>query len=260
MSLTDHERDALKQRVYTPFSEVVAELQRRREDKELRKKVEDFLGHHILKPLEGAPKAVLARSIFTPNFEFSYFMDVVGHAHLEPLLLEYHGKFVAKNQEKYHLCRLFMFSHVGKKGGMLYNTAQLVNFNTEEGKDMSEVRTISGASLVDFHHRLLESKYPGTEQRIIPFTEWFNETRYLTDHYYFYFFALFIYHGVLFENFLADDKEESAFIKSHVLPSFEKASEYFGVKPLIMPLLPIENEKFRTWLSYPKDVNVPTVY
>lgn len=259
MLLSEDEIHTLKNRVYTPYTEVIAELERRRADGALRKKVEDFLGRHLLEPLAGAPKAVLARCISTPNLEFKYFMDVVEHMRLDPLLLEYYGKFVAKNQEKYHLCKLFIFDHVGKKGGVLYKTKPLVNFNEEEGKDMSEVRTPEGIRVIDIHHTLLESLYPGMTNHIVPFTEWFNETRFLTEHYYFYFFALFIYHGVLFENFLTDDKEESTFIRKHVLSSFEEVSRYFGVKPLIIPLLPIENEKFRTWLSYPKEIDAVTV-
>src|SRR5687767_6880263 len=89
--------------IYTPISLIELELSRRRKDKELVKKVEDFLGDYILPELKSEPKAVLSRALITPNQEFKYFMDIVKEINLEPLGLEYHDKLVAKNSEKYHL-------------------------------------------------------------------------------------------------------------------------------------------------------------
>jgi len=39
-----------------------------------------------------------------------------------------------------------------------------------------------------------------------------------------------------------------------VLPSFREVERVFGVKPLIYPFLPFENEKSSVWLSYPESM------
>lgn len=250
MSLNEKEVKVLTEEIYTSYGDLDEIIKERKQNKELQKKVDDFLGDHPLRYATDNYKAVLSRTIFTPNLELEYFLDVIKDFNLDPSLLEYGGKFVAKNIEKYHLCKLFFFEHIGKKGGILYESLKIVDFNKNEGKPMSDIETIGGEKLIDFHHKLLEYKYPTLTQNIIIFSEWFNKTRFLTEYYYFYFFSLFISHGVLFENFLMNDKEESKFIKDNVFLSFKRVEEYFGVKPIIVPLLPFESEKYRTWVSY----------
>lgn len=255
MFLNTKELELLRNYIYTNYSDLDEELKQRKKNIKLKKAVEKFWGNNKLTEIvSNEPRAVLSRAIFTPNLEFEYFIDVIKDFNLKPLLLEYQGKFVAKNLEKYHLCRMFFREKAGKHGTLLMNSKNIVDFNITEGKDFSSIHTHWEENVVDFHHRLLEFKYPGMTKNIVNFTEWFNKTRYLTEHYYFYFFSLFLYHGVLFENFLIDDKEESIFLKDHVFSSFEAVHEYFGVKPLIFSLLPIENEKFRTWFSYSPSV------
>ena len=65
---------------------------------------------------------------------------------------------------------------------------------------------------------------------------------------------MFIRDNILFENFLFDEKEESKFTLDKFLPSFKKTIEIFGVKPLIVPLLPHEHEKSDLWFSYDEKV------
>ncbi len=56
----------------------------------------------------------------------------------------------------------------------------------------------------------------------------------------------------MFDNYLLDDKEESEFYLKKVEPSFKKAEEIFGIRPLVYPLLPIEFERDVRWHSYPE--------
>ncbi|MCE9628729.1 MAG: hypothetical protein K8Q91_01910 [Candidatus Vogelbacteria bacterium] len=251
MLLNSAEIHTLKDSVYSTISEIKKELKRRQTDEILKKKTADLLGEWYTEKFNNEPKAVFSRSIFTPNLEFQYFMDLVKTTNLSPLLLEYDGKFVGKNLEKYHLCKLYFADGIGKKYGTNYSTKRIVDFNKYEGYKFGEVKTVWGESLVDFHHKLLKEEYPEIKDcHIFDFYDWFNDTRYLTNHYYFYFLSMFIYQGVLFDNFLIEDNEEAKFIKDHLLSSFKEVSDYFGVKPLIYPLLPLENEKSINWLSY----------
>lgn len=100
---------------------------------------------------------------------------------------------------------------------------------------------------------MLDDVAPGLSKNIVDITKWFNDTRYESEYYYLYYLALFICHGVLFENFLTN-KEELEFTKYKVLPSFNKLSEMFGVKPLIVPVVPVEEETDQYWWCFPKEV------
>jgi len=247
-------RENIAAHIYTQFPQIKEEVERRWNDQNLKKRVEEFFGSNMLDVFSSRPRAVLSRSIGTPNKELGYFLDLAKELGLEPLILEYPDKFVAKNLDKYHLCRMF-FTKVSKKGVMTpVATLKIIDFNEDEGKNLRDIKTTWGENIIEFHHKLLHSHYPEVENKILDFSEWFNKTRYISNHYYLYFLALFIRNGVLFDNFLIEDKEEGMFINSKFLPSLEEAERIFGMKPLIFPLLPFENEQFTQWLSYPEQV------
>jgi hypothetical protein len=255
MRAFDQGTNFLREHVYSAVSEIRHELKTRRENPDLRSKVRDFFKDNPLLDIDSEPRAILSRTIFTPNLEFNYFVDVAKDFNIKPLLLEYGaGKFVAKNPEKYHLCKLFFFDERGKNGGLNYQTKRIVDFNTFEGLPMKDLLTDWREPLTEFHHTLLNSQHEGMTENIMDFSDWFNRTRYLTNHYYYYFLSLFICNGVLFENYLINDKHESDFIKKNVLDSFARVTEYFGVKPLIYPLSPLESEQLRSWYSYTIDM------
>lgn len=238
--------------VYTPLSEVQCELSKRRKDKKLMKKVSDFFGTMMLDALGDKPRAVLSRSIATPNMELSYFLNLAGPVGLTPLILEYPDKFVAKNPDKYHLCKLFFFRKIEGRNPILVDTLKIVDFNQNEGKYLRDINTKSGENIVKFHHRLLSSEFPSLSDKVIDFSQWFDNTKVLSKYYYLYYLSLFICNGVLFENFLFEDKEESSFIRKKFLPSFKEAENIFGVKPLIYSLLPIRYVSNFHWHSYPE--------
>ncbi len=240
------------QGMYSSFDEILSEMKARREDKVLRQKVTDFLGSHGF-PFEiGKMHSFFSRSIITPNFELAYFMDLSRDLSLDPILLEYPDKFVAMNPAKYCLTR-FHF-HKGVSRLALESGVWVGDIAAMEGKRMHELTTSTGESLMDFHHRLLYKSYPELQGKVVDFYKWFNGSRGQGDSYYLCYLALFICDGVLFENFLHDDKEETAFVMEKILPSFNRACEVFGVRPLIFPLLPIEFERQKDWLAYPLSV------
>lgn len=245
---------AFRSEIYTNFGDLEREVERRWNDKVLRKKVDDFFGKKMLEVMAKKPHAVFSRTMGTPNQELKYFLDLSKEVKLEPLILEYDNKFVAKNKDSYHLCRLHFYEQLNGKGFMPFSTVKLVDFNSEEGKFFDMVETICGGKLVDFHHEILYKHFPKIKNKTYNFTKWFNATRKLTEYYYLYYLSLFVCHGVLFENFLIDDEFESDFTMKKFLPSFKKIEKMFGVKPLIYPLLPFENEKNKLWLSYPKSM------
>ncbi len=191
--------------------------------------MDDFFSDKMLEIMKNRPRAVLSRSIGTPNFEVDYFLDLVKETKLKPLILEYNDKFVAKNKDKYHLCRMFFYRVLKNQNVIFFNTEKIINFNTEEGKIFSKIQTLWGENIIDFHHNLLYKKFPNLRGKIFDFSDWFNSTRYFSKQYYLYFLALFVCHGVLFENFLIGDKEESSFIKKSLCQVSKKLRKFLAL-------------------------------
>lgn len=69
--------------------------------------------------------------------------------------------------------------------------------------------------------------------------------------FYTYYLSLFICHGILFENFSIRGDEEKL-TSDVVIPAVKELERIFGVKPLIVPLLPIEDENDPYWSYYPE--------
>ena len=236
--------------VYTPLSLIKDELNKRSENIELRNKIKVFFGENLLKIMMDEQRAVLSRSIMSPNAEMLYFFDVVKELGLSPLLLEYNCKFVSKNSEKYNLCNLPFVNFDSVKGDLSIVRRKVVDFNKNDGKTFSEINTLWGVNLVDFHHDMLRICNPSYNNCIYEFSNWFNKTRGLTEYYYLYYLSLFVCNGVLFDNYMLNDVEERKFFYANILPSFNRVKELFGFKPLICPLLPIKSEKSVLWMSY----------
>ena len=235
--------------VYTRLSDIDEELAKRRKNKKLVKSVEDFLGDYLLPEFKFEARSVISRPIITPNREFRYFMDLNAQMSLKPLGLEYHDKFVAKNPDKYHLARLY-FAKEREDRSQFTSSVKIVDFNKYEGKNFKDVRTLNGDSLIDFHHSILIDEFPGMKGNLLDITSWFESARNVPGFYYMYFLSLFMCHGVLFDNYLLEDKGEQDFFIQKIYPSFLEVKRIFGVKPLIFPLLPIEYEKGTHWMCY----------
>ncbi len=241
--LVNHDKNG----VYSKFFDAITEVKARWENDDLRKAVEERLGGDIPEVFQQGPKATIVRYIASPNVESYYFHDLAELSGLDPLYLEFtQDKFVAKNPSKYHLCKLSSVSeeNSGEK------SVKVVDFNKYEGKLLSEIETLNGKRLVQFHHDLFTKSSAGIQKPFIyDFSEWFLKHRNKNGFYYFDYLALFVCHGVLFENFLGD-KEESNFTDEIVKPAFEEIERVFGVKPLIFPLQPIKVEEHKNWYGY----------
>lgn len=239
--------------IYTPLSVAKKEIWRRWNDKKLRKKVEDFLDGDLPKAFKGnEPGAVLSRDVISPNKELFYFLDLLKDVKMSPIFLEYlDGKFVARNFNKYHLCRMFFYNGRGKRGGDKLSTLKVVDFNKMEGKKMEQLKTVNGKNFVDFHHKILKKSVPQLKTgKISDFSDWFNKHRKKSKEYYVHYLALFLTHGILFDNFITKNGEGN-FTQTKIIPSFKKLEKIFGVKPLVVPLTPIEDECELYWWCYP---------
>ena len=237
--------------IYTPLSVAKEEIWRRWNDKELKKKVEEFLGGDIPSSLEKEPSAVLARQLVSPNNELVRYLEIAKKINLKPICLEYlKDKFRAENGDKYYLGKLFFCGGVGKKSNLKTNAVKIINFDEAEGSSLDKVKTLLDENFIDFHHELLCHFDSSLRDIISDQSNWVDNNGKKAHLYYEKFLSLFIYHGVLIENYLID-KHQANFTKEVVLPSYKKVKDRFNIKPLIVNIYPNESEGDLYWRYYP---------
>jgi len=237
--------------IYTSLEDAKAEIQRRWGDKDLRKKVEEFLGGDIPEPFKNEPRAVLFRNIISPDIEFYHFLDMAKEMGIKPLGLEYvNDKFCTRNEDKLCLGKLAIFEKRDKNGNAIVHFEKIIDIKASDNKRFSDIKTLQKEGLVEFHHNLL--KYNSKENvDTCDMSEWIERNGHAAVEYYKKFLAFFICHGVLFENFLFDG-EEDAFTKETFIPAFELVTEKFNLKPMILPAIAIENIGDKYWWCYPE--------
>jgi len=246
-------RPALESVPYTRREDAVALLQERRKDVKLRKRVEEFLGGNIPACVQGEDVAgLIFRNVLTPNHEFDIYIKHCEKINVRPVLFEYpEDKFVAMNKDKYTLARIYFYMDSYSHGENILGM-KLVDFDHAEGKPLTEVKTLHGESLVSFHHRLLTYYYPTVSNYLFNATSWLHTMGGHATKYYSNFFALFLTHAILFENFSTRD-HEAMFTKQVVLPAIEMIRDIFNINPIICPIHEIADENNKKWWTYPED-------
>ena len=240
--------------IYTPLSVAKKEIWKRWNNKELRKKVEDFLGGDVPEFLKDEPRACLGRNIASPNFETKYFIDLANEIDLFPIFIEHtNDKFVAKNPDKYYLVRLYFHNGNGKNKGDKISALNAIDFNKYQGKEIKKIETLWGEKLVNFHHKILKDIFPNISYDIFDISKILNlKNKKMTKQYDKY-LALFLCGGVLFENFLLNKGLEN-FAFEVVMPAVLKLEKKFGIKPLIVPLSPMDEQSNLYWWCYPETI------
>ena len=240
----------------TPFPEVVEELKRRASDTALRDRVEAYLGD-LPAHFQGGPVLYLARHVATPNFETLRFIHLVEGLGMKVIIgQDTKDRFVPHNQLKRALGRLPVCLGITKKDGThgeRYHKVTVIDFNAANGKPFSSIRTLWGEGLVDFHTGLLKA-IAGGNVKVEDDAAWIdgNHRGSLVEHYK-KFLALFLAHGVLFEDYLVEDKHEGRFVMEVLRPAFDFVEREFGHRPLITQLTPTSIESTDYWMSYPEE-------
>jgi hypothetical protein len=232
------------------MEEAMEELDKRRRDPVLMKKVEEYFKDiGIPEPFKGEARVVLFRQVATPNIEVSRFLIIADGAGMKPLFLEYFDdKFTSNNEWKLYLGKLAFYEGVGKKGGAKINYSTIINFNKYNGKKISEVETVWGEKLTDFHKKLFEQNYNHiNEDFFFDASEWFKISGLAAGKYYNQLLSLFICYGVLLENFMLND-DEFKFTADVFLPAYNNVYKIFGIKPIIVALEPTNIESNEFWL------------
>lgn len=234
------------------------ELRKRRENPEIKKKIEDYFEGDIPEYLAGEPILYLARHIVTPNFETIRFINLMQDLGLQVVVSQdSKGLFVSQNLIKRALCKLPVCTRVTQKDGKLnehYQNISVVDFNKADGKKFSELTTLWGESLIDFHTRLFSEMGLRTAKTADD-AEWIDRhgRGNLLEHYK-QLLMLFVVHGVFFENYNLDDDHEIHFIQEVLWPACHFVEEQTGYRPLIVPIFPAAPESYDFWISYPREV------
>lgn len=246
-------RPEFDSKFYVTLEYALEEIEKRRQNKELIKKIESYI-NGIPEPFNYGVNAVLFRSVATPQFEIKRFFDLSTGFNMRPLFWEYYDdKFHSGNPSKHTLGKLFIYKGMNKNNISIIKKHTLIDFNVSNGLSMKYIQTLKGGNFIDFHHKIMERVMPGSTNYLFDSSEWLKNNGGVAKRYYKKYLALFLVHGVLFENFLLDENERD-FTKNVFIPSFEKIEKLFGLKPLIVALNPTEIEGSEFWNSYPQQI------
>ena len=235
------DRNLFNKTVYTPLSEAIKILEERQKDKKLKEKIEKLLNGNIPEPLQNIGRhGVMFRQVATPNFEARWFNELTKDHNLETDFFEYYDdKFTSNNYYKHSLGQLIIHKDkCSKNGNNIEEKVTIVDFAKYDGKQFKKVLTLQNESLISFHKDLFKV-YNYNEKNFYDISDWIKKNCNNAVGYYTNFIVLFTYHGILFENFLFNGSE-GEFTKKVLLPSFEKAFKLTGLKPLIVPIPPMD--------------------
>ncbi|MFA7191888.1 MAG: hypothetical protein WC089_01120 [Candidatus Paceibacterota bacterium] len=247
--MSDH--NIFNQVVYTPLSDALRLLEERQKDVDLVNKIKDLFAGEIPEILNDKNCAVIARQLATPNHECRAFVGLARENNLKPIFFEYYDdKFTSNNKYKHSLGQIHVSDGLDKKGDDIVEKINIVDFNIYNGKKIKEIKTKWDESLIDFHHKLF-GLYGLSDIYFHDESSWYKENNADSIHFvYFNFFLFFVCHGILFENFLVSTDSEGDFTKEVVLPALEKVINLTGLKPLIVPIPPMDIETEDFWYSH----------
>ena len=241
--------------VYTPLSEALRLLDERQKDPVLMAKVEKLLKGDIPEVLKNKKCGVLGRQIATPNFDTQNFIKLTKQNNLKTVLFEYsEDKFTSKNIFKHSLGQIRVHNGLNKKGDYLVEKINIIDLVKYDGKKLQEIITFWGEPLIDFHRKLFTHYKLPSDIVFYDVSKWYNRNGGDALRYYVNYLLLFVAHGILFENFLTSKDSEGDFTKKVLLPTVEKIINLTGVKPLIVPMEPMDIENEEYWISHPSQV------
>ena len=247
------DRNIFNQIVYTPLSEALRLLDERQKDSELMAKVEKLLKGDIPEVFKNKKCGIFARQIATPNNESLRFLSIAKEHNLYPIFFEFHDdKFTPNNNVfKHSLAQLCVQKKLDCNGNDYSEKITIVDFNKHGGKKFKNIKTLWAEPLVDFHRKLFESSSSNIKDFCYyDASDWYERNGKKATNYYTNFLMLFICHGILFENFETLKNSEGDFTQNILLPSLEKVINLIGIKPIIVPLQPLDLETDNFWLHH----------
>lgn len=229
--------------IYTPLSDALKILEERQKDENIRKKVEAFLDGDIPKCFTTKEKnGYQFRQIATPNYEGQWFIKITKAFDLGTNFCEFKkDKFTTNNNFKLSLGQIKIHSGFDKEGKAIIEKKNIIDIKENDGKKLQDVCTNWGEPLLDFHRKSFNLYGLSEGIKFHDLSEWHEDHNSNSIDNYVSIFLLFITHGILFENFLIDGKEK-LLTERVILPALEKVIKITGLKPLIVPVPPMDKE------------------
>ncbi len=239
-------------RYFTPLCLAIKQLEERRRDAELRDRIERYFRSDIPAHFRNGPVLYLARHVATPNRETLLFLErCERHQYQAVIGQDLNDVFVSHNSLKRSLGKLPVVRGQDRSGAEIIEYVTVLDFNSSQGRQLHELQTFAGTSLVEFHVSLF-NELNIRPPHLADETAWIDRHHRgrLTEHYKQH-LALFLAHGVLFEYFLLSVPAERQFLRAVFAPAFEFIHDMFGVRPLVVPLVDPGTEEERNWEAYP---------
>ena len=250
------DRNIFNQIVYTPLSEALLILEKRQKDPELIIKIEKLLHGDIPEVFKkGIKYGVQFRQIATPNNDCKNFLKITNDFDLIPIFMEYHSdKFSSNNHFKRSLGQIHIQGLVNKQDEFRVEKIGIMDFNKHNGKPLREVVTYWNEPLINFHKKLFNICNLNDQAcNFYDSSDWVHNHGVKPEEYYKQFLLLFTCFGILFENFPTEG-DDGNFSKSVILPAIDNVMNLTGIKPLIVPIPPMDMENDDYWISYNSNV------
>lgn len=243
----------------TSYGDAIVELRRRRTDPDLRRKVEEYLENDIPEYFRDEPVLYLCRHVASPNVQTLRFLRRFRQEGMKTVIgQDSKDLFVSHNQLKKSLGKLPVCTGIfHKKGRSIeqFRKISIIDFNAWNGKVLHTIRTKWGEPFVEFHNRILK-RLAGDHVHVEEDSSWvdrYDRGDLLAE--YKKVVALFIVHGIMFEDYPTEESPiEAGFVTDILRPAMEHVEGIFGVKPLICPLVPLGVATTDVWEGYPPEV------
>jgi hypothetical protein len=233
--------------IYTPITEGLAAL-RAQSDPALAREILAFANppHAFQQRLHQTP-LILFRAIVTANYETDRFLGLAAQLGIPPLFLEMTNVAFAPavNATTRRLAKPPVTTASG------YRAVRIIDFHRYDGAQLPDIRCHDGRPLVAVHHELLGRQYgPRILDHLVDGNPFIGSEG--PRGYYERLFALVSVAGIQAESFLFDGPE-ACFTHNIIMPAIEATKARFGVRPIIVPLLPPESESDPRWEYYPPE-------
>lgn len=223
--------------VYYTEEEAKRELLLRRENRELKKRVEDVLGYlpdgFPCEPFAGVLVSVASATLYEVHFK-----ERAEGMGLRTLWLEYlDDVLIPENPDKKPLWNIILFHGYGRKGGPKLERFNLLGDPHEQrGKPIRGLITPRG-DLVRLHRQFrYEIFSPEIANSTIDMSSWLKYHGGNAERYYAAVLTLFVWHGILFEDLhaLRGGVALEYFRRNVVEPALKRAKEVLGVPPIVV--------------------------
>jgi len=244
--------ESLLNNIYTPLEDAVLEIEKRKNDPELKNKISKYLQHDIPVHFQGdEPIFYLSRFLATPNLETLHVYEISQKYPYSLVIGEdTKGLLTPANELKRALAKLPVSKGVSKNNSEIFEYFTIVDFTASQGKAFDTIETTFNESLIEFHNSLFKKAKLHNVIRADE-TDWVDRN-FRGDIFQQYkrMLALLCVHGIMLESYPAS---EHSFLREIVYPAFIEIEKEFGVRPLMVEHITEEQEEERNWNSYPSE-------